>query len=76
MPIVRMGQITLRKGMLASFVAATSLVALTGWGQREDRRRTHEAGFDYHLVKPADMSTLQSILSLREVEEARNVVKH
>jgi PAS domain S-box-containing protein len=54
----------------------TTLVALTGWGQREDRRRTHEAGFDYHLVKPADMSTLQSILSLREVEEARNVVKH
>jgi PAS domain S-box-containing protein len=54
----------------------TTLVALTGWGQREDRRRTHDAGFDYHLVKPADVSTLQSILSLREVEEARNVVKH
>ncbi len=40
-----------------------TLVALTGWGQREDRRRTHEAGFDYHLVKPADMGTLKSILS-------------
>jgi two-component system CheB/CheR fusion protein len=53
-----------------------TLVALTGWGQREDRRRTHEAGFDYHLVKPADVSTLQSILSLREAEEARSVVKH
>jgi PAS domain S-box-containing protein len=39
-----------------------TLVALTGWGQREDRRRTHEAGFDYHLVKPADLGTLQSIL--------------
>jgi len=54
----------------------TTLVALTGWGQREDRRRTHEAGFDYHLVKPADVSTLQSILSLREAEEARQAVKH
>jgi signal transduction histidine kinase/ActR/RegA family two-component response regulator len=53
-----------------------TLVALTGWGQREDRRRTHEAGFDYHLVKPADVSTLQSILSLREAEEARQAVKH
>jgi PAS domain S-box-containing protein len=53
-----------------------TLVALTGWGQREDRRRTHEAGFDYHLVKPADVSTLQSILSLREAEEARQVVRH
>jgi len=51
-------------------------VALTGWGQREDRRRTHEAGFDYHLVKPADVSTLQSILSVREAEEARQAVKH
>jgi CheY-like chemotaxis protein len=48
----------------------TTLVALTGWGQREDRRRTHEAGFDYHLVKPADMGTLQSILSTGATDEA------
>ena len=41
-----------------------TLVALTGWGQREDRRRTGEAGFDFHLVKPADVRTLQSILTL------------
>ena len=41
----------------------TTLVALTGWGQREDRRRTGEVGFDYHLVKPADMGTLEAILS-------------
>ena len=41
------------------------LVALTGWGQREDRRRTTEAGFDYHLVKPADVSALHAILSPR-----------
>jgi len=48
-----------------------TLVALTGWGQREDRRRTSEAGFDYHLVKPADVGTLQSILTLREGVEER-----
>src|SRR6202035_1696475 len=30
----------------------TVLVALTGWGQEEDRRRSQEAGFDHHLVKP------------------------
>jgi PAS domain S-box-containing protein len=42
-----------------------TIVALTGWGQREDRRRTREAGFDYHLVKPADVDALQSILSLQ-----------
>jgi CheY-like chemotaxis protein len=52
-----------------------TLVALTGWGQREDRHRTHEAGFDYHLVKPADVGTLQSILSLQETDESR-LVRH
>jgi CheY-like chemotaxis protein len=39
------------------------LVALTGWGQEEDRRRTREAGFDFHLVKPVALSDLQSILA-------------
>ena len=43
--------------------ASTSLVALTGWGQDEDRRRTREAGFDHHLVKPADFGTLQSLIA-------------
>ena len=32
-----------------------ALVALTGWGQDEDRRRVREAGFDHHLVKPVDL---------------------
>ncbi len=32
--------------------AAHELVALTGWGQQQDRHRTAEAGFDAHLVKP------------------------
>lgn len=39
------------------------LVALTGWGQEEDKRRTKEAGFDRHLVKPAEPSVLQAIFS-------------
>ncbi|HKA25332.1 MAG TPA: PAS domain S-box protein [Candidatus Eisenbacteria bacterium] len=38
------------------------LVALTGYGQREDRRRTHEAGFDAHLVKPVDPKELKELL--------------
>ncbi len=41
---------------------AMLLVALTGWGQDEDRQRTRDAGFDHHLVKPADPSTLKSLL--------------
>lgn len=39
------------------------LVALTGWGTEEDRRRTEEAGFDAHLVKPVDPDTLTTLLS-------------
>jgi CheY-like chemotaxis protein len=37
------------------------LVAVTGWGQPEDRRRTREAGFDQHLVKPPDLPAIQAI---------------
>jgi len=40
------------------------LVALTGWGQVEDRRRTKEAGFDCHLVKPAEPAEIARLLSL------------
>jgi CheY-like chemotaxis protein len=39
------------------------IVALTGWGQGEDRRRSREAGFDHHLVKPVALDDLQSILA-------------
>lgn len=38
------------------------LVALTGWGQDEDRRKTKEAGFDYHLVKPATPAAIRQLL--------------
>jgi signal transduction histidine kinase/ActR/RegA family two-component response regulator len=38
------------------------LVALTGWGQDEDRRRSEEAGFDAHLVKPVDEAALRTLL--------------
>jgi PAS domain S-box-containing protein len=39
------------------------LVALTGWGTREDRERSSEAGFDHHLTKPADMNTVETLLA-------------
>jgi PAS domain S-box-containing protein len=39
------------------------LVAMTGFGQEEDRRRTAEAGFDHHLVKPIDPEVLLSLLA-------------
>jgi PAS domain S-box-containing protein len=39
------------------------LVALTGWGQETDRERTRQAGFDMHLVKPADPEMLGRLLA-------------
>ncbi len=39
------------------------LAALTGWGQQEDRRRTEEAGFNHHFVKPPDLKAVESLLS-------------
>ena len=45
------------------------LIALTGWGQDEDRRKSHEAGFDGHLVKPVDHERLAALL--RSLDVAR-----
>lgn len=39
------------------------LVAVTGWGQEEDRRRAREAGFDSHLTKPAEPQAVRDILA-------------
>jgi CheY-like chemotaxis protein len=39
------------------------LAAVTGWGQEEDKRRSKEAGFDHHIVKPVDPGMLQKLLA-------------
>jgi PAS domain S-box-containing protein len=39
------------------------LVAITGWGQEEDRRRSAQAGFDHHLTKPVDPAALERVLA-------------
>ena len=38
------------------------LVAITGWGQEDDRRRAKEAGFDHHFTKPADFGVLLELI--------------
>lgn len=43
-------------------------VALTGWGQEDDKRKSKEAGFDHHLIKPSNLETLERLLST--VQEA------
>lgn len=44
--------------------SAIKIIAQTGWGDSEMRRRTAEAGFDLHLVKPVDLDVLEDMLAL------------
>src|SRR5581483_3839709 len=41
-----------------------ALIALTGWGQEEDKRRALEAGFDHHLTKPVEAAALEKLLAM------------
>jgi CheY-like chemotaxis protein len=54
------------RGMLGSTVV---LVALTGWGQDEDKRRSREAGFDHHLTKPPEPDVVERLID--EVRQVR-----
>lgn len=45
------------------WASGMAIVALTGWGQDEDRRRSKEAGFDQHLVKPVQPADLEKLLA-------------
>ena len=47
------------------------LIALTGWGQEEDHRRSREAGFDGHLVKPVEYAELVALLRRRCFRRAK-----
>jgi CheY-like chemotaxis protein len=47
------------------------IVAMTGWGQEEDRRRSKQAGFNYHLVKPVDPTALQALLASLANQQSR-----
>lgn len=50
-------------------LSRVTLIALTGWGAEDDRRRALEAGFDHHLTKPVDLHVLEELL--RSVLEAQ-----
>ena len=41
-----------------------ALIALTGWGQEEDKRRAWQSGFDHHLTKPVEAVALEKLLAL------------
>ena len=51
-------------------VQAPFLIAVTGYGESQDRNRALEAGFDAHLVKPVDMAVLESVLGRAQSERS------
>jgi PAS domain S-box-containing protein len=57
------GYDTCRKMRAEEWAKGITIVALTGWGQEEDRRRSAEAGFDHHMIKPVDPEALQRLLA-------------
>jgi signal transduction histidine kinase/CheY-like chemotaxis protein len=48
-----------------------NLVAISGWGQTEDRRRATEAGFAWYFVKPVDLASIRSILEIPRADQRR-----
>ena len=56
------GHETCRRLRDQPWAKGVTIVALTGWGQEDDRRRSREAGFDGHLVKPVDLGQLARVL--------------
>jgi PAS domain S-box-containing protein len=56
------GYDTAKRIRLAPWGREIILIALTGWGQEEDRRKSKEAGFDGHMVKPVDFDALMKLL--------------
>ena len=47
-----------------------TLIALSGWGQEQDRQQAKDAGFDHHLTKPVELESLQRLLA--SIEPRRN----
>jgi CheY-like chemotaxis protein len=60
-----------RRLRLEPSMGGLTLVAMTGYGQEEERRRTREAGFHSHLVKPVDFDMLQELLSSLPANQSR-----
>ncbi len=52
------------------------MIAISGYGQREDERRSIKAGFDVHLTKPVDLKTLQSLLKQRMPRKPGETANH
>jgi PAS domain S-box-containing protein len=67
------GYETCRRIRRLPFGKEVVLVAVTGWGQEEDRRKSTEAGFDHHMVKPVDHAALAKLLQSLPVRSSMTV---
>jgi DNA-binding response OmpR family regulator len=54
---------------------SVALIALSGYGQPEDTKHSHEAGIDHHLVKPADPAALLSLLDFLKPSRPRRALR-
>jgi CheY-like chemotaxis protein len=52
-------------------LSSVLLVAITGWGQPEDRRKAREAGFDHHRVKPVDTGDIEQLIAAAPDQDGR-----
>ena len=59
----------LARRLRAEGLAGTLLVSVTGYGQEEDRRRSTEAGFAHHLIKPVDPAALERVIASATCED-------
>ena len=50
--------------------ASVPIIAQTGWGQKKDKEKAAEAGFDYHLIKPTGFQALENLISEIASEKA------
>jgi CheY-like chemotaxis protein len=64
---------TIRRSCCSISGKDARLIALTGWGHPEARRRSREVGFDRHLVKPVKLETLRALLASLEQGNAATV---
>lgn len=64
------GYETARKIRAEGWATDIVIVALSGWGQEQDKRNSHEAGIDHHLVKPVEPSVLLQLLAMHDSASA------
>ena len=67
---------TLAERLRAGVCADSLLIAISGYGQEEDRRRSKAAGCDFHCVKPVSAEAIKRLLTASRAELAQSALAH